>query len=280
MTTDVHPDADLAAGRAVLDAIPPAAEAELDAIRRRLDSGRRARRSPLRRRGVRLALAAGLAAVAVAAMALAPGGRRSSHRPLAPPTASAAERIAKAMDLAHAVVHYTVTSSLGGLDVSYETWATAAGSVSIGHEGAKVVERGTTPTSASIWSPERNEVVTASTASEAGGGDGLSLDEVSVAVRDGRATVTETTLDGAPALKATARGGALFFDPKTLVPLRWWLTDPAGKPTIVYRVSGFAIRPLDASTASLVDLAARHPGAKAVNDPALYDQLEQAAEGG
>ena len=211
-------------------------------------------------------------------------GARARRRPLLAPAARAASGLRRgadrpALDLSHAVVHYTVTGA-SGLDVSYEVWATAAGSVSVAHEGARVVERGTTLTSASIWSPERNEVVTASRPSEAGGGDGLSLDEVSVAVRDGRATVTETTLDGAPALKAAARGGALFFDPRTLVPLQWWLTDAAGKPTIVYRLSGFTIRPLDASTASLVDLAARHPGARAVNDPALYDQLETAAEGG
>jgi hypothetical protein len=278
VTTDLHPDADLAAGRAVLDAIPPAGDAELDAIRRRLEHGRRARRSPLRRRRVQVGIAAGLALVAIAVAALAPGGGRSSRPALAPQPASAAERIGKALDLAHAVVHYTVTAD--GLGASFEVWATASGSVSVAHEGTRVTERGTTPTSASIWSADRNEVVTASRASEAGGGDGLSLDEVSVAVRDGTATVTETTLDGAPALKATARGGALFFDPKTLVPLQWWLTNAAGKPLIVYRVSGFELLPLDASTQHLVDLAARHPGATAVNDPALYDRLEQAAEGG
>jgi len=279
VTTVLSPDADLAAARAVLDAIPPTTADELQAIRGRLDRSPR-RRSSLRSRRLQLAVAVGVAAVASAVVAFAPSGGHSSRTALAPPPASAAERVAKAMDIDHAIAHYTVATSFGGLEVSYETWATAAGSVTLAHEGATVVERATTPTSASIWNPERNAVVTASRASEAGGGDGLSLDEVSVGVRNGTVTVTPTTLDGAPALKAAARGGVLLFDAKTLRPLQWWITRASGSPSIVYRFTAFEVLPLDAAHVGLVDLAARHPGARTLNDPPLYDRLEQAATGG
>lgn len=283
-------DETLAAAREALALAPRPTDGDLAETRARfqaLRDGPRATVVPLaasspRRRSRRPLVLAATAAVAAAA-ALA-GVSLTGVLSFGPGEASASQRLANALSLKDAVVHYRTVGEIAGaqsvdgastetIRITYEVWESAGARLTIADEGNGPIESSFGDGLWSLWSPSRNAIVSVPVTGDTSPVTifGPSLAELVDGLRDGTLEAEPITLDGRQVLAVDGEQGRTLFDPDTYRPLE--IQYPAGDRPVVYRYDLFEASERDDASLAALSLAARHPGARQVTDPQLYSQV-------
>jgi hypothetical protein len=92
-------------------------------------------------------------------------------------------------------------------------------------------------------------------------------------LRSPRATVTRHTRDGESVLRMAVGRSVYVVDGRTYAPIELRTRGTSGGT--VLRFTAYESLPLNADTEKLLSIAAQHPGAPVVRDPAAYDALVQ-----
>ena len=211
---------------------------------------------------------------------------------LAPSPASAAEQLKRALTFDDSVVHYRMvgdvpqaapastdggatTADPGGpaIRMTYERWETAGGSLTLADEGTgTIVERSRTGDRVAIYSPARNEIVSAGAAAVGDVQEGVpSLAEIVDGLRSGSITAREATFAGRAVLEVSLGDrpvAVTVFDAHTFRPI-----EVRYGPGSAYRYEDYSVVPRTDDSLAGVDLASRHPDARVVDDAALYSTV-------